>query len=958
VETFTRMNTPSSPSEDVSEQAWLGAIVESSDDAIIGQRLDGTIASWNRSAERIFGYTQAEAVGQNIGLIIPGGRTDEEARVVDRIKSGEQVAHFETVRGRKDGTFINVSITASPIRGEDGTLVGISKIARDISADAQSERDRAHFAAIVASSDDAIVSKDLNGIIRSWNAAAERIFGYTASEAIGQPITLIIPPHLIDEETHIIGKIRKGEAVDHFQTIRRTKSGELVNISLMVSPVRNAHGAVIGASKIARDMTRQNRTEELLRLATEAAELGLWDVDLVNDQLFWDARCKAMFGISPDVPVSMADFLAGLHPDDREATVQAFVAAQDPEARPLYDVEYRTIGKEDGVVRHVAAKGRGIFDSSGKCVRAIGTTIDITARKDAERRAEEERETITALYEVGEAFSSQRDIEVAVQAATDIATRLTGAEFGAFFYNVETSDNERYMLYTISGVDRAHFDKFPMPRNTAIFAPTFTGERVVRLDDVTADSNYGKNAPYKGMPEGHLPVRSYLAVPVVSKGGEVLGGLFFGHSARGIFTDRGERIARAIAAQAATGIESARLLQRLVVARQRAEEASIAKTEFLANMSHEIRTPMNAIIGLSHILSVSRPLTSRQQEFIGTLAISANSLLALINDLLDIAKIEANSIELEQRPFSLTQLVQEVASMMSVRLKEKGLSFTSSGECAEGRDFVGDAVRIRQIILNLCSNAVKFTEKGGVHVAVDCHKTDDPAVETVCIAVTDTGIGIEPEKIEHVFDKFVQADSSISRRYGGTGLGLAITKTLTDIMEGTIRVESQPGIGSTFTVCLPLKLAEPSRTEPLPSASPVVAPVDDRPTILLVEDYAANVLVAQTYLDTLGFKSDVAENGVQAFEKLKASPGHYAAVLMDVQMPGINGFEATQLIREYEKKNGLPAIPIIGVTAHALGGDRERCLAAGMNEYISKPFTPPELNAKLLAVIGSQKQVP
>jgi signal transduction histidine kinase/ActR/RegA family two-component response regulator len=441
---------------------------------------------------------------------------------------------------------------------------------------------------------------------------------------------------------------------------------------------------------------------------------------------------------------------------------------------------------------------------------------------------------------------------------------------------------------------------------------------------------------------------------VVSEGGEVLGGLFFGHSDPGVFSEQAEKIARAVAAQAATGIASARNLQRMIDARKRAEEASLAKTEFLANMSHEIRTPMNAIIGLSNLLSMSRPLTGRQQEFVNTLSTSANGLLELINDLLDIAKIEANSIELEQRPFNLDKLVHEVASMMSVRLKEKGLTFTSNDACVEGRSFVGDRTRIRQIILNLCSNAVKFTEKGGVHVSIDCHPTDDLTVETVCIAVTDTGIGIDPSKVDHVFDKFVQADSSITRKYGGTGLGLAITKTLTDIMGGTIKVESQPGIGSTFTVCLPLPLADKPVAYDSENAGieTEAAQLDTRPIVLIVEDYAPNVLVAQSYLDTLGFRSEVAESGVEAIERRKRL--QYHAVLMDVQMPGMNGFEATQLIREYERREGIEAIPIVGVTAHALAGDRERCLAAGMDDYLSKPFAPAELNAKLLRVLGSR----
>ncbi len=388
----------------------------------------------------------------------------------------------------------------------------------------------------------------------------------------------------------------------------------------------------------------------------------------------------------------------------------------------------------------------------------------------------------------------------------------------------------------------------------------------------------------------------------------------------------------------------------LIAARNAAEAANIAKTEFLANMSHEIRTPMNAVIGLSHILAMSKPLTLKQQEYIKTLSMSADALMALINDLLDIAKIEARTLELEHVPFSLGALIEDVATMLAVKVREKKLTFTSDCAAIDGWMFIGDPTRLRQILLNLCSNAMKFTESGGIHVAVDCHERDGDRVE-VKIDVCDTGIGIAADKLDSIFDKFVQADASINRKYGGTGLGLAITKTLTEIMGGEIHLTSTPGEGSCFSVVMPLKRAAADAagsTGASAAGSPGVPRANGktRPRVLLVEDYAPNVLVATAFLEEFGYDTDVAGNGQEAIDKVRAG-SLYALVLMDVQMPGMNGLQCTRLIRDLEASEGRKPLTVIGMTAHALAGDRELCLDAGMDDYIAKPFSPDDLRAKL-----------
>jgi len=334
-------------------------------------------------------------------------------------------------------------------------------------------------------------------------------------------------------------------------------------------PIFDAHGNIVewfgaasdvSARKEAEESLRES--EERLRLAVDNAEIGFWDVQDGHGELTWPARTKAMFGISPDTPVTMEDFYSGLHPDDLQRVAEAYAAAADPARRELYDVEYRTIGKEDGILRWVAAKGRGIFDGPGRearCVRVIGTAIDITHRKRVEHALQDESRNLEILNSVGASIASELDLERVVQRVTDAAVELTGAQFGAFFYNVEDETGERYTLYTLSGVERSAFEHFPMPRNTHVFGPTFRGEGVVRSDDITKDPRYGKNPPYNGKPKGHLPVVSYLAVPVTSRSGDVIGGLFFGHADEAQFNERHERLVVGIAAQAAIAIDNARL---------------------------------------------------------------------------------------------------------------------------------------------------------------------------------------------------------------------------------------------------------------------------------------------------------------------------------------------------------------------------------------------------------------
>jgi PAS domain S-box-containing protein len=904
-------------------QAYLAAIVESSDDAILSKDLDGIIQSCNAAGERIFGYAAAELVGKPIRILIPPDRQDEEDEILARIRRGECVDHFETVRVTKDGRQLDVSLTISPVRDAAGRVIGASKIARDITDQKRTRAAQAYLAAIVESSDDAILAKDLDGIIQSCNARAEQLFGYKRHELLGQSIRILMPPDRQDEEDEILAKIRHGERIDHFETVRMTKDGRAVDISLSVSPIRGSDGRIAGVAKIARDITEHKRLARELEAQREWFRVTLGSIG------------DAVIASDPDGRVTYlnnsAAALTGWNVRDAISQPLADVFnIINEKTRKRVDSPAELVlrmGKIVGLANHTvlidrAGAERPIADSAapirGADGRIIGVVLvfrDVSEQRRAEDAIAEQREWFeTTLESIGDAVIAT-DIQGDVVFMNAIAEHLTGwtltdarGRTCADVFNIINENSRRPVESPVTRV-LAEGTVVGLANHTVLIAADGT-ERPI--DDSGA--------------------------PIRSRSGRIVGVVL-------VFRDVSERRRNELERRDAAR-DRERLFEAERAARGDAERANRAKDEFVAMVSHELRTPLNAILGWTQLMAKPELEPNVMSRGLDVISRSARLQTQLISDLLDISRIMSGKLRLDIEHVHLASVVGDAMDTVQRDADDKRIVMTRDlDDSVEA--IAGDPARVQQIVWNLLSNAIKFTPEGG-HVSVRLRKSSQDAQ----IIVSDTGVGIRSDFMPHIFDRFQQADQSITRRVGGLGLGLSIAKHLVELHGGTITAESKGiGHGATFTVLLPSSPDTIAADPALPAdrTRDAAQPPDSLTAlrVLVVEDEPDTCEFLERFLQSYGAQVIVSHSAEQALAQLP--DGNVDIVVSDIGLPDVDGYDLIQRIRR------LPAgaaIPAIALTAYARTEDRTRAFRAGYQAHLAKPIEPAELVATIASFAG------